>query len=124
MGTNEINGQYSIFGADKEADSCGYRFDRYIGQKVKDHNGDHIIKEIWPYYTLFEDGMVGTPFDLSPVDHEERMAYLRNELRVEIQLAKKEKDSSFKSIHIENIRKIIKAMKEEEAAGEKTESEE
>lgn len=115
MGTNEINGQYSIFGADKEAGSCGYRFDRYIGQKVNDHNGEHIIKEIWPYYTLFEDGMVGTPFDLSPVDYEERTAYLRNELRVEIQLEKKEKDLSFKSIHMENIRKIIKAMKEEEA---------
>lgn len=59
--------------------------------------------------------MVGTPFNLSPVDYEERMAYLRNELRAEIQLEKKEKDLSFKSIHMENIRKIIKVIKEEEA---------
>lgn len=123
MGTNEINGQYSIFGADKETDSCEYRFDRYIGQKVRDFHGEHVIKEIEPHYTIFEDGMVGTPHNLSPVKHEERLIYLRNELKIELQLAKKEKDSCWKNIHMENIRKIIKAMKEEEAAGEKTESE-
>lgn len=116
----EIKGQYSIFGADKETGSCGYRFDRYIGQKVRDSHGEHVIKEIEPHYTIFEDGMVGTPHDLSPVKHEERLIYLRNDLKIELQLAKKEKDSCWKNIHMENIRKIIKAMKEEEASGEKT----
>lgn len=115
----EIKGQYSIFGADSKAKGVHYNFNRYIGQKVRDSHGEHIIKEIEKYYTIYEDGMVGTPHDLTPVDHDERMEYLRNAFNSQLRLAKETTDSGQKNIHLANLRKLIKALKEEEKRGKK-----
>ena len=117
----EIKGQYSIFGGGPKTKGAHYDFDRYIGQKVRDSHGEHIIKEIEKYYTIFEDGMVGTPHDLAPVEHHEKMEYLRNAIKTQVRFAKETDDFGQRSIHLENIRKLTKAIKEEEKRGENDE---
>lgn len=125
----EIKGQYSIFGGGPKTNGIGfgfdgydgYGFDRYIGQKVRDSFGEHVIKKIELYYTIYEDGMVGTPHDMSPVDHNELMEYLRNAIKTHVRFAKETDDFSQRSIHLENIRKLTKAIKEEEKRGENDE---
>ena len=72
-----MEGQLSLFDMDNGDDKkpCEYKFKRYIGQKVKNHNGKFTIKEIEGYYTIMtkdDEKMkrewIGTPHDLAPVD--------------------------------------------------------
>lgn len=117
----EIKGQYSIFGGDPKAKGAHYDFDRYIGQKVRDSHGEHVIKEIEKYYTIFEDGMVGTPHDLAPVEHHEKMECLYNKYKSELDRMRDETDESKLRMHYLNLRNITKALKEEDERGENDE---
>ena len=67
----DIQGQFYLFDVAKENEKpCKYSFQRYIGQKVR-HTADdkvHVIREIKEYYTVLEDNMIGTPYDISPVE--------------------------------------------------------
>lgn len=66
-------GQYSLFdnAPAVKRRPCEYSFSRYIGQLVRDHRGLHRIKEIEPFYTIFDDNTCGAPYDLVPVDPDE-----------------------------------------------------
>lgn len=66
----EREGQYSIFDAVPKRKPCEYRFQRYIGQWVRDSHGVHQIAEIEHYYTIYTDRMVGTPHDMRPLEEE------------------------------------------------------
>ena len=68
-----MNGQYTLDGLApvKKRRPCEYSFSRYIGQIVRDHRGVLRIKEIEPFYTIFDDNTCGSPHDLSPVDPDE-----------------------------------------------------
>ena len=71
-----MKGQLTIYDIPKDKPKpCDYKFQRYIGQKVKfvgkySRNRDltgHIV-EIFPYYTYVQtvkDVLVGTPYDLT-----------------------------------------------------------
>ena len=65
-----MDGQLNIYSYApvKKRRPCEYSFDRYIGQLVRDKHGVHKIAEIKEFYTIYEDGMVGSPHDMSPVN--------------------------------------------------------
>lgn len=76
----EIKGQMSLFDfidKPKKRRPCDYRFKRYIGQKVRfrDRKGIYRITDIFPYYTYIinwkGEELVGTPYDIWPVDRSE-----------------------------------------------------
>ena len=75
-------GQYSLFDNSPvvKRQPCEYSFPRYIGQLVYNHNGTHRIKEIEPYYTIFDDNTVGTPHDLIPLDKNEHLESIEVEI--------------------------------------------
>lgn len=77
-----MNGQYTLDGLApvKKRKPCEYSFSRYIGQLVRDHNGIHRIKEIEPFYTIFEDNTCGGPHDMTPVDPDEYNAMIDVEI--------------------------------------------
>lgn len=74
-----MTGQYSLFDIHTEKlKPCHYRFQRYMGQKVKLHIANRIlvgkIIEIDKYYTMIEvDGRTwaGTPTNVQPVEGSE-----------------------------------------------------
>ena len=74
-----VKGQLTIYDIPKDKPRpCDYKFQRYIGQKVKfvgkysrhkDWTG-HIV-EIFPYYTYVQTVkgvLIGTPYDLQPLE--------------------------------------------------------
>lgn len=78
-GGGRMKGQLTIYYIPKDKPRpCDYKFQRYIGQKVKfvgkyschkDWTG-HIV-EIFPYYTYVQTAqgvLVGTPYDLQPLE--------------------------------------------------------
>ncbi len=107
-----MDGQYELFGLinKKKRRPCEYSFQRYIGQRVIDGRGEHIIKQIEPYYTIYADGMVGSPYDMSPVNEKE---YLES-IRVEIEYEKHKLNSQHKgtrSMAQKNIEILEKELK-------------
>lgn len=77
-----IPGQITLWSMEpilKRRRPCEYSFQRYIGQKVRDHNGIHTISGINGYYTYFEDGTIGTP-TMSPVDKYELLESIKVDL--------------------------------------------
>ena len=109
-----IRGQYDLFGNRPEVKRrpCEYSFTRYIGQKVRDRHGKHTIAEIEPYYTIYNDGTIGTPHDMEPVDKGERLDSLKTELEYQKYLQKRERDSISQSNIIILEKLIQKAVSE------------
>lgn len=113
-----LTGQYTIYSFfQKKTRPADYSFQRYIGQKVYDSHGIHTIKEIEPFYTIYDDGMVGSPHDMSPVNKRELMESLVVEHEYFSELLRKD-HSSFRSVYAKNIELIEKRLNElKEAAG-------
>ena len=87
--------QINIFGVAplKKRKPCEYSFARYEGQRVRDHHGEHIIAKVEEFYTIYTDGTVGTPHNMSPVDESEREASLLTELEYNEHIFSQNKDS-------------------------------
>lgn len=112
-----VIGQYTLWDMSptiKKRRPCEYSFRRYIGQKVKDHLGEHTISEIGTFYTYFTDGLCGTPHDLTPVDPVERMAAIDVDLEYFEYVAQNDssRDQTNRNIALRNI-EILKRYKEE-----------
>ena len=104
----ECEGQYSLFDS---LESSPYHFERYVGQKVRDSHGEHIIKEIERYYTIYTDGMVGTPHDIMPVDDKERLEAIEDSLRKN-ELQAQSKDDTNRTIAKGNLKVLYKLRDE------------
>ena len=104
-----MKGQFNLFSYApvKKRRPCEYSFDRYIGQLVRDRHGVHKIAEIKEFYTIYEDGMVGSPHDMSPVDEVEYLESINAEIEYCEHLAK---NGSNKTI-AENNLKILYEIK-------------
>lgn len=101
-----MQGQYTIEGLAprKKRRPCEYSFPRYIGQRVRD-NGEHIIAEIKPYYTIYTDGMVGTPHSMVPADPEEREQARAVEMEYQ-EYRSRSKDAFNRSMAERNLRRL------------------
>lgn len=77
-----MKGQYSLFDNAPvlRRRPCEYPFKRYIGQKVRDNNGEHIISEIHGFYTYYTDGLCGTPHNMHPVDQQEYLEAIETDI--------------------------------------------
>ena len=96
--------------APKKRRPCEYSFIRYIGQKVSTLHGQKTIAVIEPYYTIFTDGMVGTPHDIKPIDEYENRFALTAELEYEQwKLSRTKECDCFRTITIKNI-EILKEL--------------
>lgn len=65
-----MTGQLSIFDLPKQKKRpCDYGFQRYIGQRVYTRKqGIRTIEGIAPYYTYLSGDLIGTPYDIWPVE--------------------------------------------------------
>ena len=116
MSKTAMNGQYELFSImpPKKRKPCEYSFQRYIGQKVEDSHGTHTIKSIEQFYTFYEDGMVGSPHDMSPVNRDEYAEMIDVEIEYNQYLANG-KDRTNRNIGISNL-SILTEIKKQIAA--------
>lgn len=68
----KMKGQTNLFDLVNDGKPCRYRFNRYIGQKVKFWRTGKTgtIVEIEEYYTIVDSKgalLVGTPYDITPI---------------------------------------------------------
>ena len=90
---------------------CEYSFFRYVGQRVSTlHHEIKTIAEIEPYYTIFTDRTVGTPYDTIPIDSVEKNVALQCELEYQNWRLSKEKDICEKNRILKNIECIKEAL--------------
>lgn len=88
-----------------------YSFRRYIGQKVRDRHGEHVIKKIESFYTEYEDRMVGTPHDMHPVNDSEYLNSLTVEREYNEWLRDTSENAETRNTAIKNLDLLEKAIK-------------